>query len=263
MKTPPWGRPVLLALLLVLLVAGGLAGHRYWRMTHPEIPLTTKEEAPRQRREVRLYFGGPDGMVLVAEPRQLENCPDDQTCLLETVQALVAGPAGDLVPILPSQTRVRGISEQNGVASVDFSRALVTGHPGGSVSEMLTLYGLTNTLVENFPYIRQVRILIEGQAVESIKGHVDLRQPVAADFRLVRRRQPVSREEAASASEAAAVASAADRDQAAVPPIEEDPAPADEEIPGSEEAVVEEASALFQEEIPPQSGALSPEGEAT
>jgi hypothetical protein len=131
------------------------------------------------------------------------------------------------VPIMPAQTRVLGISEQNGVASVDFSGDLVAGHPGGSVSELFTLYGLADTLAENFPHIRQVRILIEGQPVESIKGHVDLRRPVAADFRLVRRRQSVSREDAASAAEAASIA---DRNRDAIS-AEEDYLPRDEELP--------------------------------
>lgn len=229
--TPTRSILILPALALVLLVAGGLAVHWYLNRTHPEPPVTTGEDTQPHLREVRLYFGGWDGMYLVAEPRELDNCPDDQACMLETVKALAAGPVGDLVPIMPAQTRVLGISEQNGVASVDFSRDLVAGHPGGSVSELFTLYGLADTLAENFPYIRQVRILIEGQPVESIKGHVDLRRPVAADFRLVRRRQPVSREEAASAAEAAAAASAADRNQAAAMPAEDGYPPEDMETP--------------------------------
>jgi hypothetical protein len=218
---------ILPALVLALLIAGGLAVRWYLGRTPPASPVISPEEAQRPLREVRLYFGGRDGMYLVEETRELDNCPDDQACMLETVKALVAGPIGDLVPIMPAQTRVLGISEQNGVASVDFSGDLVAGHPGGSVSELFTLYGLADTLAENFPYIRQVRILIEGQPVESIKGHVDLRQPVAADFRLVRRRQSVSREDAASAAEAASVA---DRNRTAIP-AEEDYLPEDEEFP--------------------------------
>ena len=46
---------------------------------------------------------------------------------------------------------------------------------------------LADTLASNYPHIRQVRILIEGAEVESLKGHVDLRRPVPADFSLVRR----------------------------------------------------------------------------
>jgi hypothetical protein len=69
-----------------------------------------------------------------------------------------------------------------GTAVIDFSRDLVSSHPGGSSSELLTVYGLANSLAANFPHIRQVRILVDGEPVESLKGHVDLSRPVQADF---------------------------------------------------------------------------------
>jgi hypothetical protein len=50
----------------------------------------------------------------------------------------------------------------------------------------LTAYGLANTLVVNFPHIRQVRLLVEGRPLETLKGHVDLREPLPADFSLAR-----------------------------------------------------------------------------
>jgi spore germination protein GerM len=124
--------------------------------------------------------------VLLAETREISGCQDSQTCLEETIQALINGPIGDLVPILPAHTRLRAVSEQDGLATVDFSSELISGHPGGSVSELFTAYGLVNTLAENFPYIRQLRILVEGSEVASLKGHVDLREPISADFRFTR-----------------------------------------------------------------------------
>jgi len=55
-------------------------------------------------------------------------------------------------------------------------------HPGGSASELLTVYALANTIAANFPDYNQVRIWIEGQAQETLKGHLDLTRPIAADF---------------------------------------------------------------------------------
>jgi hypothetical protein len=48
---------------------------------------------------------------------------------------------------------------------------------------LLTVYGVANTLAVNFPHLRQVRFLVAGQDVETLRGHVDLRAPVPADFR--------------------------------------------------------------------------------
>ncbi|MCD4688801.1 MAG: GerMN domain-containing protein [Desulfuromonadaceae bacterium] len=177
-------RLLLLAFVLILLVFGGLIGRKYWIKTHPaEIPTVTDQAEPAGLRDVVLYFGDPAGVVLLAETREISGCQDGQACLEATLQALIDGPIGDLVPILPDQTRLLSITEQDGLATADFSRELISGHPGGSVSELFTAYGLVNTLAENFPYIRQLRILVEGEVVPSLKGHVDLRQPISADFR--------------------------------------------------------------------------------
>ena len=54
------------------------------------------------------------------------------------------------------------------------------------MSELLSVYSVVDTLAVNFPYLRQVRFLVEGQPVATLKGHVDLRQPLAPDFNLTR-----------------------------------------------------------------------------
>lgn len=185
MKRPSFSaRLLLLAFLLILVVFGALLVRKY-RTAPPSEPVpVAAEQEPKQLREVLLYFGAADGVYLAAEAREIEDCLVEEDCVRATVQALVDGPVGDLVPVLPSHAVLRAVAtaEDEGTVTVDFSRELVTGHPGGSVSELLTVYGLANTLAENFPHLRQVRILVEGESAETIKGHVDLREPVQADF---------------------------------------------------------------------------------
>ena len=98
------------------------------------------------------------------------------------MNALLSGPTLGGEPLFPPRTKLLGIEESEGLATVDFSRELLTAHPGGSLSELKTVYGLVNTLAENFPYIRGVRILVEGESVETLKGHVDLRGALAPDY---------------------------------------------------------------------------------
>lgn len=173
-------RFILLAFLFLLLVFGLLFARKFF--TAPA-PMPAAEQAqPRQLRDVVLYFGSTDGSFLVAEGRQVEDCLSEEDCLRGTVQALVDGPVTDLVPIFPSPTPIRAVTVSADTVTVDFGRDLVSGHPGGSVSELLTIYGLANTLAENFPHLRRVRILVEGAPLETLKGHVDLREPVKADF---------------------------------------------------------------------------------
>jgi spore germination protein GerM len=173
------------AFLAILLVAAILLG-RFLLAPAPEPAPPLAVEEPRPPREILLYFGAQDGSHLTTEAREIPFCPKEEDCLRATVQALLNGPSGQLIAILPPQTALRAIRIEETVATVDFSRALIGGHPGGSMSELFTVYGLVNTLVVNFPHIRQVRLLVEGQALETLKGHVDLREPLSADFSLAR-----------------------------------------------------------------------------
>lgn len=189
MKLPlPKTRRWLPVLLLAIAAAAALA---WWALrpgpaTPPRQALPVAAVAPPPR-EVSLYFAAPDGTRLEAETRELDNCPDETRCQLATVQALIDGPATGLVPVLPPQTQLHGVTVgDDGLARIDFNPELVSGHPGGSMTELLTVYALADTLAANFPYIRQVRLLVDGRPLETLKGHVDLRRPVTADFNYTR-----------------------------------------------------------------------------
>jgi len=151
----------------------------------PEEAAPVVDASSQPAREVVLYFASGDGQTLVAESRQIPGCEFDEDCLRETVQELISGPSGDLVPILPSRTTLLNLVVVDSLVQVDFSRDLIDAHPGGTQSELLTVYGLTDTLAVNFPHLRQVQILVEGTPVTTLKGHVDLRQPIYPDFSLV------------------------------------------------------------------------------
>lgn len=183
----PWHKQLVLlvALVVLLFVIGLVIG--YFNTTQPsrKEPVAEVTETPATR-EVILYFASADGQSLIAENHTIAECQNDEDCLRNTVDALIAGPQSDLVPILPAQVALRGVVSADSLVSVDFSQELVAAHPGGTQSELLTIYGLANTLAVNFPHLRQVRILVEGSPVATLKGHVDLRQPVNPDFSLVK-----------------------------------------------------------------------------
>ena len=62
---------------------------------------------------------------------------------------------------------------------MDFSPEISTGHPGGSKAELLTVYTIVDALTVNLPAIKAVQLLVDGKAVETLAGHVDLRGPLA------------------------------------------------------------------------------------
>jgi spore germination protein GerM len=174
-----WG-----ALAVLVFVVGLVVGY-FNTAEAPQPPPSVVETSAVTTREVILYFASVDGQSLVAETRDIAECQQDEDCLRDTVRALIAGSQGEFAAILPAQVALNDVSVEGSLVNVDFSQELISAHPGGTQSELLTIYGLADTLAVNFPHLRQMRVLVDGAPVATLKGHVDLRQPINPDFSLV------------------------------------------------------------------------------
>ncbi len=181
-----WRKPLLLfAGLATLVFSVGLVVGYFKTREVPRVEPVAVDTSSQLTRDVVLYFASIDGQTLVAETRTINECQIDEDCLRDTVEALIAGPESGLAPIMATQIRLRGITVVDSLVNIDFSQEMIAAHPGGTQSELLTIYGLADTLAVNFPHLRQVQFLVEGAPVSTLKGHVDLRQPINPDFALV------------------------------------------------------------------------------
>ena len=110
---------------------------------------------------------------LTSVPRALPAAAPARQAIQELLSGLV--PKGALRP-LPTGTKLRGITITGPLATVDFSRELVSEFHGGSASEEAAVYAIVNTLT-SLPGIEQVQILVEGHPRDTLGGHLDLRGP--------------------------------------------------------------------------------------
>lgn len=62
----------------------------------------------------------------------------------------------------------------DGTAIADFSDELSSETPSGILSESLAVESITDTLSANVPNLNRLKILIKGQQVDTLAGHVDL-----------------------------------------------------------------------------------------
>jgi hypothetical protein len=62
----------------------------------------------------------------------------------------------------------------DGTGIADFSEALATSVPSGIASEQMAVDSIARTLEANVPQVRRLKILIHGQEVETLAGHLDL-----------------------------------------------------------------------------------------
>jgi spore germination protein GerM len=148
-------------------------------------PVTTEEG---NQREVTLFFQSPDSDDLVPEVRKIFLTESITDQARQTVKELIGGSESRLLPTIPAGTELREIYlSKDGTAYVDFSRALVDRHPGGSSAEIGTVFSLVDTLTYNFPEIRRVKFLVEGEERATLKEHLDLSRAYSADMSLVRK----------------------------------------------------------------------------
>ncbi|MBW2561332.1 MAG: GerMN domain-containing protein [Deltaproteobacteria bacterium] len=138
-----------------------------------------------EKQKVKLYFSDLNERFLIPEERYITKGKSPDNTVRALVEALIEGPHTDLVETFSRETVFRGVTVKNGIASIDFGRNLIDLHPGGSASEMMTIYSLTNTVIINVPSVTKVKILIDGNGVETIKGHIDTSRPFSVNREVI------------------------------------------------------------------------------
>ncbi len=150
-------------------------------------PLDIKRIQPPEKVIVYLYFANKENTFLIAEERTLFH-PDDPVEFGNIIiDALIKGPQKKLMRTIPSTTELRAFYiTQNGTAYVDLTETLKDNHPGGSKSEILTIYSIANSLILNIAKINAVKFLIGGHEATTLAGHIDLSTPFKANMLIVR-----------------------------------------------------------------------------
>jgi hypothetical protein len=93
----------------------------------------------------------------------------------QVLNTLLAGPVdAELRTLPPDALLLAFYLLPDGTAIADFSEALATSIPSGIVSEQLAVNSITRTLEANVPQVQRLKILIHGQEVETLAGHLDL-----------------------------------------------------------------------------------------
>lgn len=180
MQLSTFARRGIAAIFLFTLIVLGVYALR-WQpfiddVIHPNVL------APAEAVTVRLYFADGDAQCLLVESRLLiVDGTELEHVSLAALTALAEGPhEPDLWPTIPSGARVLGLSVQDGLAVVSYSAQLRTNHGGGSAGEMLTVGSIAATLSE-FVEVDAVQILLEGDVMETLVGHLSLVDPVSID----------------------------------------------------------------------------------
>ncbi len=124
-----------------------------------------------------LYFADPGKGVLKALPKQFPSNLNAHELGQDILGALMAGPPNsDLASTFPMDTKLIAlfISEE-GRAWVDLGIGDGRLKNMDTVSELLAIYSIVNSLALNIPGVKQVKLLVNGSDVATLGGHVSLK----------------------------------------------------------------------------------------
>jgi hypothetical protein len=193
-------RAKLLWVALLLVFAGGIFYLRSLaKRVFFELPSHSDESAKARLSEAALQSGsGPNETVvlffpslsarmLVAESRPIKWAPAEADRVRQVLLALAEGPSQRLGHPLAAATNVRAVFlTMEGTAYVDLSGDLLSSVYPGIEAESLAVYSIVNSITVNIPTVKRVKILIQGQEVDSLEGHADLTDAIVPDPSLVK-----------------------------------------------------------------------------
>ncbi len=183
-----------LLIIVVLVIIGYLIFNKFivpvWER-YTEKPVITKEVPYKEEEikevepvpieemvEVNLYFSDSQAMYLIPEKRKISQIP---SIVRQAVNELIKGPENsDFYRTIPEGTQVNEVYIADDIVYIDLSEEIFKNHPGGSSGELMTVYSIVNTLTE-IPPIKGVQILVEGNEMESLVGHIDISMPLLRD----------------------------------------------------------------------------------
>lgn len=140
----------------------------------------------KEKQIAEIYFSDPQERFLIPEKRYVFKENDAALQAKEIVKALLEGSKAELVNTFPVGVSLRDVKvDDAGIAFVNFNKNLIKLHQGGSTAEMATIYSLTNSITQNVPSIKKVKILVEGKEVPSIKGHISTQKAFRPDSELI------------------------------------------------------------------------------
>jgi len=173
---------------LIGLIAWGVSRglERFVRPRAPQPAPVATATAPTAHITATLHYASQNGDSLVAVRREVPLAEGIVAQGRQIVSAQLEAAPMPYVSTIPKGTSLRAFYvTERGEAFVDLSGQISSAHPGGSLTELLTVYAIVNTVTANLPAVQRVQILVEGKEVDTIAGHVDVRRPLQPDTSLV------------------------------------------------------------------------------
>jgi len=145
----------------------------------------TLTSTPAKKNEMRIYFT-PDGLKLQAQVFPETKAMEPYRRLHAVLEELLRGPqSGTLQSPIPKNVQLKAAYLMQDTAVVDLSDDIYSERLGGTMTEWLCVAAIVNTVVDNVEGVHRVRLMINGQAAQTLWGDLDISAPFAGDPSLI------------------------------------------------------------------------------
>lgn len=193
-KDPGFGRFAFTVITIALVIITlGLAGIYYYFQYGGAGTGTTLINSLVKRGQAlppgqaMLYYTK-DGRQLVSTPAELGDSNLNHSEKAKRIMdLLVAGTgSGGMRSALPEGTKLINVFINKDLVIVNLSREMMSNLVGGPDAELLAVYAVVNSLQTNLEGIDGVQILIEGDTMPTLRGHVDISSPLIVNAAIMR-----------------------------------------------------------------------------
>lgn len=126
---------------------------------------------------IKVYY--PFEGRLQMEERKVEAAVSRMDIAEVTLKEYLKGPAGARKSYIPAGVKLLGIYlGSDGILYVDLSDEFRSDFHGDALEEFLLLRGLYESLHSNVYNVEGVKILVEGEELETLGGHISLSAPL-------------------------------------------------------------------------------------
>jgi hypothetical protein len=169
-------------MLLLLLFLGGVAGGYFYFMKvfSKERPLREMVETLTPIEDIfslRIYY--PVDNRLQLEERKLPRRTAQLAIAEAAVEGFLKGPSNAVMSNIPKDTRLLGLyKDADKILYINLSDEFRRNFQGDAITEFLLLKGLYESLISNIDDVQDIKVLIEGNEIETLGGHLYLFCPL-------------------------------------------------------------------------------------
>jgi hypothetical protein len=167
--------------LILLFMAGVAAGYIYFVKVFPKgRPAGETVETLSMKEDffsLRIYYPSDNGLQI--EERRLPRRTSQIAIAEAVMEEFLKKPVNTITSNIPKDAKLLGIyRDAEGILYVNLSDEFRRNFQGDVLTEFLLLKGLYNSLISNIPDIQDIKVLIEGNEIETLGGHFYLLYPL-------------------------------------------------------------------------------------